>query len=147
MSYPDNWEVFGDQNSNAFTIAPRAGLAKDSSGRVQVGHGMMASYYIPQGRDRVDLNQDTNGLLQQLRQSNPGLELDNKAPRRIKIDGQDALVTAMYSQSPYKGETEHDTLVTVARPDGLLYLIFIAPAKDEQSLQGTFDQMVRSLRF
>ncbi len=38
-------------------------------------------------------------------------------------------------------------LVTVARPDGLLYLILIAPAKDEQKLQPTFDNMIRSLRF
>jgi hypothetical protein len=53
----------------------------------------------------------------------------------------------MSSQSPYRGETEHDTLVTIARPEGLLYLIFIAPARDAQALQGTFDNMVRSLRF
>lgn len=147
LSYPDNWEVFGDKNGNAVTIAPRSGLAQDANGQVQVGYGLMASFYIPQGRDRVDLNQDTAGLLQQLQRSNPGLEVGNQKPKLIKVNGQDALVTAMFSQSPYKGETEHDTLVTVARPDGLLYLILIAPAKDEQKLQATFDNMIRSLRF
>ncbi len=147
LSYPDNWEVFGDKNGSAVTIAPRSGLAQDAHGQVQIGYGLMASFYIPQGRDRVDLNQDTAGLLQQLRQSNPGLELEKQKAKLIKVSGQDALVTAMYSQSPYKGETEHDTLVTVARPDGLLYLILIAPAKDEQNMQGTFDNMIRSLRF
>ncbi|MEO8129133.1 MAG: M48 family metalloprotease [Bryobacteraceae bacterium] len=147
LSYPDNWEVFGDKNSNAVTIAPRSGMAQDSSGKVQIGYGMMASYYIPQGRDRVDLNQDTAGLLQQLRQSNPGLEVAQQKAKLIKVGGQDALVTAMTSQSPLKGETEHDTLVTVARPDGLLYLILIAPGKDEQKLQPAFDNMIRTLRF
>ncbi len=147
LSYPDNWEVFGDKNGGAITIAPRAGLAQDANGQVQIGYGLMSSFYIPQGRDRVDLTQDTAGLLQQLRQSNPGLELEKQRAKLIKVGGQDALVTAMYSQSPYKGETEHDTLVTVARPDGLLYLILIAPAKDEQNMQATFDNMIRSLRF
>ncbi len=147
LSYPDNWEVFGDKNGNAVTIAPRSGLAQDANGQVQVGYGLMASFYIPQGRDQVDLNQDTAGLVQQLQQTNPGLEVGNQKPRRIKLNGQDALVTTMFSQSPYRGETEHDTLVTVARPDGLLYLILIAPAKDEQKLQATFDNMIRSLRF
>ncbi len=147
IAYPSNWEVFGESDGNAVTIAPRSGLAKDANGQVQIGYGLMASFYIPQGRDRTDLNQDTAGLLQQLRQSNPGLELENPKGRTIKVNGQDAMVTPMYSQSPYKGETEHDTLVTVARPEGLFYMIFIAPAKDEQKLQSTFDNMVRSLRF
>lgn len=147
LSYPDNWEVFGDKNSNAVTIAPRSGIAQDASGKAQIGYGLMASYYIPQGRDRVDLNQDTAGLLQQLRQSNPGLEIDQRSAKIVKVGGQDAMVTPMSSQSPYKGEAEHDTLVTVARPDGLLYLIWIAPAKDEQKLQPAFDNMIRSLRF
>jgi hypothetical protein len=147
MSHPDNWEAFGDKDSASVTIAPRSALARDSSGNTQVGYGVMSSFYIPQGRDRVNLNQDTAGLLQQLRQSNPGLEVADQQPKRIKVNGQDALVTPMYSQSPYKGETEHDTLVTVARPEGLLYLIFITPAKDAQNLSGTFDNMIRSLRF
>ena len=133
LSYPDNWEVFGDKDGNAITIAPRSALAQDASGKVQVGCGLMASFYIPQGRDRVDLKQDTAALIQQLRQSNPGLEIGNQKPKSIKINGQDALVTTMFSQSPYKGETEHDTLVTVARPEGLLYLILIAPAKDDRN--------------
>jgi predicted Zn-dependent protease len=147
LSYPSNWEVFGDENSSSVTIAPRSALAKDAKGNVQVGYGVMADFYRPQGRDRLDLEQDTAGLIQQLRQSNPGLEPDGKPAKRINVNGQEALVHALRSQSPYKGETEQDTLVTMVRPEGLLYLIFIAPAKDAPNLQATFDNMLRSLRF
>jgi Zn-dependent protease with chaperone function len=147
ISYPDNWQVFGNQDAAAITIAPKSAVGQDENGQAQVGYGMMASFYFPQGRNSIDLVQDTNGLIQQLQQSNPGLEVGAQRSRRVKINGQDALVTTMSSQSPYRGETEHDTLVTIARPEGLLYLIFISPARDAQTLQGTFDNMVRSLRF
>jgi Zn-dependent protease with chaperone function len=147
ISYPDNWQVFGDNEGAAVTIAPKSAVGRDENGQAQVGYGMMASFYFPQGRNSIDLVQDTNGLIQQLQRSNPGLEVGAQRSRRVRINDQDALVTTMSSQSPYRGETEHDTLATIARPDGLLYLIFIAPARDAQALQGTFDNMVRSLRF
>lgn len=148
ISYPDNWQVFGDQNGAAVTIAPKSGIAQDSSGQVQIGYGLMASLYTaPDNNNPVDLNRDTSALLQQLQRANPGLEVGAQRSRRVKVNGKDALVTTMSAQSPYRGETEHDTLVTVARPDGLLYLIFITPARDAQNMQSTFDNMVRSLRF
>lgn len=147
ISYPDNWQVFGDNDSAAVTIAPKSAVAQDSNGQAQIGYGVMASFYFPQDRSSIDLAQDTNGLLQQLRRSNPGLEVGSQQPRRVKVSSQDALVTSMSSQSPYRGETEHDTLVTTVRPEGLLYLIFITPARDAQNMQSTFDKMVRSLRF
>lgn len=43
MQYPDNWEVFGDQNGVSATIAPRAGLVQDRNGSVHVAYGVMVS--------------------------------------------------------------------------------------------------------
>jgi hypothetical protein len=48
--------------------------------------------------------------------------------------------------SPYGG-TESDYLLTVARPEGLLYMVFIAPQSEMTSLQGTFQRMLESIRF
>jgi hypothetical protein len=42
---------------------------------------------------------------------------------------------------------ERDWLVTTMRPSGgLLYLVFIAPDKDFESLRPTFEQMLKSLQ-
>jgi hypothetical protein len=42
---------------------------------------------------------------------------------------------------------ERDWLVTTKRPDGsLLYLVFISPDKDFNSLRPTFEQMLRTLK-
>jgi hypothetical protein len=49
--------------------------------------------------------------------------------------------------SPFQGQTETDMLLTVNRPQGLFYMIFISPQSDFHELQSTFDEMIRSIRF
>lgn len=148
LAYPDNWETFGDKQGAAMTIAPRAALAQDQGGNVQIGEGVMVSYYLPDtGDNTVDLNRDTQALIRTLQRANPSMEVGNQRSRRISVGGQPALATTVYSQSPYQGETEHDTVVTVARPEGLFYMIFIAPARAAGDLSSTFDQIIRSIRF
>jgi hypothetical protein len=105
----------------------------------------MASYYQPRGRG--NLQQDTADLINDLRRSNPSLQTGRQQTRRINVDGSQALVTVLYSESPYQGETEHDTLITVARPEGLFYMLFIVPASAAHQLDSVYDQMLRSLRF
>jgi hypothetical protein len=45
------------------------------------------------------------------------------------------------------GGAETDALLTVARPEGLFYMVFIVPQRNFARLQGAFDQMVNSIRF
>jgi Zn-dependent protease with chaperone function len=144
IAHPDNWEVFGDNNGVAVTIAPRSGLVQDRSGNVAVAYGVMVSGYTPPSGGR-DLRQDTNDLIGQLRQSNPGMQVAGNQ-QRTRLSGQQALVTTIYNQSPMSGR-EIDMLVTVDRPEGLLYFVFIAPEQDYRQLQPVFDQMLRSVRF
>ena len=66
--------------------------------------------------------------------------------RKVRVDGQNGLVTMLSSSSPYGGE-EVDALLTVQRPEGLFYMVFIAPRENFNQLQSIFDQMVRSIRF
>jgi hypothetical protein len=66
--------------------------------------------------------------------------------RRARVNGNSALITMLESSSPFGG-TETDALVTVARPEGLFYMVFIAPQRSFNQLQNAFQQMMSSIRF
>src|SRR5437588_13103216 len=66
ISYPDNWQVFGDANS-AVTIAPQAGVAQSA-----IAYGVIINGLRPQS-GQASLAQATRDLLSSLQQSNPGL--------------------------------------------------------------------------
>ena len=144
ISHPDNWEVFGDEGGVSATIAPRSGLVQDRSGNVAVGYGVMISGFTPH-RDGGNLASDTQDLLGQLRQSNPAMQVSGRQTR-TNLNGQPALVTTLQNQSPLGGR-EIDMLVTVERPQGLLYMVFIAPEQEWRQMQPVFEQMLRSVRF
>jgi hypothetical protein len=57
------------------------------------------------------------------------------------------LLTTLNAPSPYRGEQEVDALVTVARPDGLFYAIFIAPQREFNQVQEIFENVLRSVQF
>lgn len=147
LSYPDTWETFGDQNSSAVTIAPRSAIVQGSSGGTAVGYGVMASVFFPPNGSATDLQRETQSLIQNLQQSNPGMKPSGGRQRSARVDGQPALITTLYSNSPYQGQREVDMLVTVARPQGLYYLVFIAPENEFEQVQKTYEQMLQSVRF
>jgi Zn-dependent protease with chaperone function len=144
LNYPSNWQVFGDRNSNTVTIAPREGLVQASNGNVSVGYGAMISYYLPEPPD-MDLQTATSDLIRRLRAANPGMEVRSPG-RKLKVDGSPALSTTLSSASAFGGD-ETDLLITVSRPEGIFYMVLIAPQRAYPQLQGAFDQMVRSVRF
>jgi hypothetical protein len=63
------------------------------------------------------------------------------------VNGQTALVTKLQSPSPFAGETEIDTLVTVERPEALFFVVMITPQRLAQTMQASFDAVLRSIRF
>jgi hypothetical protein len=144
ISYPENWEAFGDQNSPAVTIAPRDAIFDGAHDATQVGYGAEISYYYPEG-DKIDLQRDTDALARQLQQQNAGMTRDSQ--RQITIAGQKALLTTFNSRSPYQNEKEIDTMVTVPRPQGLFYLVFIAPQSEWSAVQPVFEKMMKTIRF
>jgi len=146
LRYPDNWQVFGEQGSDSVTVAPKEALVADAKGQTQIGYGFIASYYVPQN-GKADLRRDTDNLVRQLQKENPGMKRTNAAQRTVQVNGQNGLVTALESNSPYRGEREADTLMTVARPEGLFYIVFIAPGSEQGSVQRSFDDVIRSVRF
>jgi beta-barrel assembly-enhancing protease len=144
IAYPENWEAFGDANSPSVTIAPRDALFQNGNTGVQIGYGVMISYYLPEG-NHLDLQRDTQALLQQLTQQNQGIRV--RGSQNMTVDSQRAILTIFESSSPYRGETEMDRLVTVARPEGLFYLVLIVPKSEWGAVQGVFEEILLSLQF
>lgn len=144
MMYPANWRVFGDQQSNVVTIAPAEGIVQSADGGTSVGYGIEASYYLPQSQS-VDLERDTKALLQHLAEANPELRSERSEP--TDVGGRRALITILHNRSPFENETEADWLVTTPHPNGLFYMIFIAPQSELDQVRGTFERILQSVHF
>ena len=143
LSYPGDWEAFSDNQSGTVAIGPRQGFVQDSMGRVSVGYGAILSYYRPaQARN---LRSATGELLQVLQQGNPNMQVASN-PRRVNLSGVGGLMTELVSASPFGG-AERDVLLTVARPEGVFYMVFVAPDRGWAQIQPAFQQMVQSIRF
>lgn len=143
IAYPENWRVFGDQNS-AVTIAPPNGISQNA-----VAYGVMINDYQPENPE-ASLDDATHALLASLQQSNPGLrEIGND--ENIRVNGVAGKSVDLIGPSPIQDSSGHavqerDWLVAVKRRDGnLLYLVFIAPNNDFASLRPSFEQMLKSL--
>lgn len=145
LSYPGNWQSLGGDNSSMVTIAPRDGLVQNSNGATAVGLGAILSYFFPDNNSK-DLRNATDDLIHHLTSQNPGMQVTSRNPRRVRVDGSDGLVTMLEGSSPYGG-AESDALLTVSRPEGLFYLVFITPQRSDSNLEGTFERMTHSLRF
>lgn len=143
ISYPDNWQVFGDQSS-AVTIAPRSGVSQNA-----VAYGVMVSPYQPENSTTLD--QATQELVASIRQSNPDLREIGRG-EKIRVNGIRGKSVDLIGKSPRQDQAgqplqERDWLVTLQRRNGsLLYLVFISPDQDFSQLRPTFEQMLRSLR-
>lgn len=144
ISYPSNWQVYGDQNSSV-TIAPPNGVSKSA-----VAYGIMINIFQPEDPNAT-LDQATHELLVSLRQSNPDLrEIGHDESIRLNgVAGRsvDLLGNSPLTQQGGRAGQERDWLVTLKRRDGsLLYTVSIAPDKDFESLRPTFEQMLKSLK-
>jgi beta-barrel assembly-enhancing protease len=144
VSYPRGWRVYGDRNSESIIIAPAQGLVQNHFGGTSVGYGVTLGYYLP-NRQSSSVEQATRELLSQLHSSNPGMQLQGGL-RSVRVDGSAGSIADLISPSPLGG-TERDVLLAVARPEGLFYMVFIAPSQGFDQVQNAFDQMVRSIRF
>ena len=139
LKYPENWQVFNDQNG--MTIAPAAGYSQGA-----VAYGIVLGTANAQG----DLNGATQQLVQNFTQGNAGMRQTSGA-EQIKVNGAPGMSVDLSGPSPIndsRGQPlpEHDWLVTIQRPDGsVIWAVFVAPERDFQQLQGTYTNMLRSL--
>lgn len=141
ISYPANWQAAAGQGSATF--APPAGVGQNA-----IAYGAIAG--SAQSVNASSLGEATDALIQNLQQSNPGLRI-YQSPRKIQAGGGDALSTLLTGNSPImQGDhplPERDWLITLPRPaGGMLHLVFIAPERDFERLQPTFQRMIETLR-
>jgi hypothetical protein len=143
ISYPENWQVFGDQSSSV-TIAPRSGVAQNA-----VAYGVMIANYQPEEAGE-SLDAATHELVASLRQSNPDLKQigRDETIRTKSVTGKSSELIASSPIKDTQGKAlqERDWLVAIARRDGtVLYLVFISPDKDFASMRPAFEGMLRTL--
>ncbi len=145
LRYPDNWKSYGQGDS--FTLAPDGGLVADANGNASIAYGAMMAVFEPHAgsNGQIDLKSATNELINSLHGSNPELRI-SKDPGKIRIGGLPALATTLINASALGGN-EVDYLVTVLRPEGLTYFVFVAPEKEFANYERTFRDMTDSIRF
>jgi len=159
IQHPDNWQAYG-QGDVAMTIAPDRGMVSDGQGNQALAYGVILNIFEPYSARRnqqqlqpdrygqtsgMSLEEATDRLIEELRRSNQAMRII-RSPEAIRVDGQRALSTELSNDSPLGGR-ETDWLVTVERPEGLLFFVFVAPDGDFQSYNHTFRVMLDSVRF
>ncbi len=158
IDHPDNWLAYGQ--GDAVTIAPRDGMVNLSAGNQALAYGVVVSVYEPQSErysqqlqgpgsrqvSETTAQQATSQLIEELRQSNQNMRVVRRAVR-VDFDGQQGLSTFLSNDSPIQGAgRETNWLVTLPRPEGLLFFVFTAPEREFQSYERTFQQMLYSVR-
>jgi len=144
FSYPEGFEKQGD-GSNGVTLAPRAGVVQGQGGASAIGYGIIAGASQVQG-GQVNLDRDTQAFLQQVSQSNQNVKVEQQ-PQKIVIDGSNAYVTTLSSESPFPNTREIDVVITVDRGSALYYFIFVSPQNDYQRFESVYQSVARSIRF
>jgi len=155
LRYPENWRV--SEDGDVVSVAPAEGMVSGD-----LAYGMRIATFDPQGSTlygqtplvgpgersgRTTLSRATDQLLDELRRSNPNMRVVRTDDRSRRIDGQSAMAIELTNDSPAGGR-ESDWLVSVLRPDGLLYyFVGVAPERDFSRYKPTFDQIVASVRF
>ncbi len=142
ISYPSNWQTASDQNSTV-TIAPQAGVSQGA-----IAYGIIVGG--AQNQSAPSLDQAMRALIQNLQQSNPGMQVSGN-PKNIQVNGAQGRSVNLTSTSPVQENgralAERDWLVALARPQGgLLYVVFIAPENQFRRLSRTYKKMLNSLR-
>lgn len=138
MSYPENWQVQGDQSSSV-TIAPQGGTSGGT-----VAYGVIVNHYQPQ--QQGSLEGATREIVAGVQQGNPQMKQVGNT-EDFKLNGVPAKSLVFLGPSPIQGEQERDWLVTLQRADGnVTFLVFVSPERDFKSLQPRFEKMLRSVR-
>lgn len=145
IKYPDNWRKYGEADS--VTFAPDGGVVPDSNGQAGLAYGIIVDVAKPQGDPNAAkaLENETQKLIDGLKKDNPKMNA-SRPSSRVRVNGQPALSTYLDNESP-GGGAETDWLITVMRPQGLVYFLCVAPQKDYEKYDQAFSAILDSVRF
>ena len=138
-SVPDNWTPLPEKSS--VKVVPQNGYG-ELNGQSVFTHGV--EFGIAKASSR-DLTEATRAFLQAIAQSNPELKLAGQQ-RNVQMSGRTALAVPLVNPSPLGGQ-EQIILATTFLVDGnLFYFVSVAPEKDAQALQATFQRIFQSIK-
>ena len=146
LKYPDNWKQYGSGNN--ITLAPDGGVVDPGNGQAALAYGIMANVAKLQGNPPADedvLQAATTKLIESMQQENANMRVV-RASKPVSLNGERALSTYLSNDAPGEGQ-ETDWLITVVRPEGLVYFICVAPRADYTDFSGTFSSILDSVRF
>jgi beta-barrel assembly-enhancing protease len=145
VTYPGNWQFFSGTASDLLIVAPTGGLMKTRQGGLDLGLGMMLSYYQPESTD-MSLATATLSLVAHLHEQDPTMQLTSTGQRSVRVDNTDGLISTLRATSQRLG-VETAVLLTLLRPEGVFYALAIAPAGQFPLFRAEFDRILNSIRF
>lgn len=143
---PENWEVIPGRQSDAATIAPRAGVSGSS-----VAYGVVIQVFRPQDAS-LTVQKLTQEVAQSLENSDSNMQQTGSIDE-IRVNGAVAGSVKLRTISPMSGadkkpQPEQDWLIVIPRSDGsAIGIIFVSPQSYFQQTEQTFVRMLRSVTF
>jgi hypothetical protein len=144
LQYPDNWKQFGGDESGA-TFGPEGGVVNDGSGHGALAYGLTVGTVKGQGSDANALESATQQIISELQKTNPNMKI-TRQPQRVKLNEQPAMSTYLLNDSPGGGK-ETDWIITVARPEGMVYFVCTAPQAEFETYHKACGAALDSVRF
>jgi len=147
LKYPDNWKKYADSNSGEVSFVPEGGLLQGPDSHTALAYGLIVGV-MPLKEDAAAsdaLENATQKLIDTLEQANPSMKVVHQAAR-LRLNGQPGLSTYLSNDSLAGGQ-ETDWVVTVLRPQGLVYFVCVAPQSAYDNYDKTFSSILDSVRF
>ena len=160
IDHPENWRAYGQVQGDAAMFAPTGGIIADGQGNDTVAYGMIVNLFQPQqvyyqslqsegygqgGTTALTVEQATDQLIDELRRNNPQMRVIQQR-QAIRIAGERGLSTVLTNDSPLANTRERNWLVTVLRPEGLMYFVAVAPEGEFDGYNRAFEMMFSSAR-
>ncbi|HEV7570227.1 MAG TPA: M48 family metallopeptidase [Thermoanaerobaculia bacterium] len=151
VSIPSNWQVYQQGNTGA-TFAPQGGIGT-VNGQSDVVVGAIVNHYDPFGNSsggymgNVSLLDATNDLIATVQRSSPYLREVSGSKKQLRVNGGNAISTALRGRDPNTNLDERITIVTRQLSDEhLVYMLFITPEREASRYSNVLNTMVSSLQ-
>jgi hypothetical protein len=147
LKYPDNWKKYPDSDGGGVSFAPEGGVLDDGSGHSALAYGLIIGMAQAKGdpNDSNALNGATSQVIQDLQRANPSMKITRQG-EHLRLNGQPGLSTYLSNVSPAGGQ-ETDWVITILRPEGLVYFVCVAPQSAYDNYDKVFSSILDSVRF
>jgi Zn-dependent protease with chaperone function len=146
LRYPDNWKKYPDTSGSGVSLAPDGGVMQTSNGWAGLAYGLIVEISQAQGNsgDAAALEDATQKVIGTLQKSNPSMKITRQSSR-VRLNGEPGLSTYLVNDS-HAGGQETDWIISVLRPEGLVYFVCIAPQNAFHDYEQTFNAILDSVQ-